>query len=97
MLMEVNFTATGYWTIEDAMTQYHGDLYLNRDAGGIVVYIRIPNQGAPKSYFELPLEISLIKGTTINGAKITLIDCSRISTQSKIGTENIRIPSKVYD
>ncbi|MEK3794763.1 HEPN domain-containing protein [Paenibacillus sp. FSL R7-0204] len=87
--MQVNFSASGYWTFEDDITQYHGDLYLNRDAGGIVIYIRIPNHGAPKGYLQLPIEIPLIKGTTINGAKITLIDCSRISTQSKVGTEDI--------
>lgn len=60
--MQVNFSASGYWTFEDDITQYHGDLYLNRDAGGIVIYIRIPNHGAPKGYLQLPIEIPLIKG-----------------------------------
>ncbi|KQU24973.1 hypothetical protein ASG65_16730 [Bacillus sp. Leaf13] len=87
--MNVNLSTTGFWTLENSDIQYHGDLYLNKDEGGIVVYIRIPNKGAPMSYFELPLEIPFINGTTINGAKIALIDCSRISTQSRIGSEEV--------
>lgn len=41
------------------------------------------------SYFELPLEISFMTGTTINGAEFTLLNCSRISTNSRIGSEEV--------
>ncbi|MFL0475718.1 HEPN domain-containing protein [Priestia sp. 179-F W1.4 NHS] len=85
----MNFSATAFWTFENSDTQYHGDLYLNKKEGGVIVYIRVPNEGGPMSYFNLPLEIPLINGTTINGAKICLLNCSRISTQSRIGLEEV--------
>lgn len=87
--MKVNFSATAFWTFENSDKQYHGDLYLNKEEGGVIVYIRIPNEGGPMSYFNLPLEIPLINGTTINGAKICLLNCSRVSTQSRIGLEEV--------
>ncbi|KRF46415.1 hypothetical protein ASG98_17760 [Bacillus sp. Soil531] len=87
--MKVNFSATAFWTFGNSNTKYHGDLYLNKDEGGIIVYIRVPNKGGPKSFFELPLEIPLIKGKTINGAEICLIDCVRTSTNSRIGLEEV--------
>lgn len=83
--MNVKFTATGYWRIKNSDIQYQGDLYLNENEGGIALYIRIPNNGPILSYFELPLNIPFINGTTMNGAKITLVDCSRISTESIVG------------
>jgi len=87
--MQVNLSATGFWKVNNSGKEYAGDLYLNKEEGGIVIYIRIPNSGAPMSYLELPLEISFIAGSTINGGEITLVNCSRISTKSKIGTEEV--------
>ena len=85
----MNLSATGFWKINNSGNEYTGDLYLNEDEGAIVIYIRIPNRGAPMSYLELPLEISFIAGSTVNGGEITLVNCSRISTESKIGTEEV--------
>ncbi|MFB4474261.1 HEPN domain-containing protein [Virgibacillus sp. SK37] len=87
--MKVNLSATGFWKINNTGENYTGDLYLNEDKGGIVLYIRIPNNGPIMSYLELPLEIPFITGSTINGAEITLVKCSRISTNSRIGTEEV--------
>ena len=41
------------------------------------------------SYLEFPLEIPFITGSTINGAKMTIVNCSRISTTSRMGTEEV--------
>ncbi len=87
--MKVSLSATGFWKIKDLEKEYPGDLYLNEDDGGIVLYIRIPNNGPIMSFLELPLEIKFITGTTINGAQITLVDCIRISTESRIGSEEV--------
>ncbi|MFC0015544.1 MULTISPECIES: HEPN domain-containing protein [Allobacillus] len=87
--MKVNLSATGFWKINNTGKEYTGDLYLNKDKGGIVLYIRIPNNGPMMGYLELPLEIPFITGSTINGAKISLVNCSRISTKSRIGTEEV--------
>ena len=87
--MELNLSATGFWKIENSEKEYIGDLYLNKDKGGIILYIRIPNIGPMLSFLELPLEIAFITGTTTNGAKITLVDCLRISTKSRLGSEDI--------
>jgi len=87
--MQINLSATGFWKINNSKDEYPGDLYLNKDEGGIVLYIRIPNRGAPMSYLEFPLEISFITGSTINNGKVTLVNCSRISTESRIGTEEV--------
>ncbi|MDE5415499.1 HEPN domain-containing protein [Alkalihalobacterium chitinilyticum] len=87
--MNVSLSATGSWKVDNSNQQYYGDLYLNKDEGGIVLYIRIPNSGPMMSYLELPLTIPFITGTTANGAEITLVDCVRISTESRIGSEEI--------
>ncbi|CAM3746871.1 HEPN domain-containing protein [Mesobacillus zeae] len=87
--MKVNLSATGFWRINNIGKKYTGDLYLNEDEGGILLYIRIPNNGPIMSYLELPLEIPFITGTTINGAEITLLNCSRISTNSRVGSEEV--------
>src|SRR5699024_10789720 len=87
--MQVSLSAIGYWKINNSGEEYVGDLYLNKDQGGIVLYIRIPNSGAPMSFLKLPLEIPFITGSTMNGVEITLVNCSRISTKSRIGTEEI--------
>ncbi|HDR6309383.1 TPA: hypothetical protein QCU60_001196 [Bacillus cereus] len=87
--MKINLSATGFWRIKGLEKEYPGDLYLNEDDGGIVLYIRIPNKGSIMSFLELPLEISFIVGTTINGAQITLVDCVRISTESRVGSEEV--------
>lgn len=87
--MKVNLSATGTWKMDNSDKEYYGDLYLNKDAGGIILYIRIPNNGPIGSYLELPLNIPFIKGSTMNGAKITLLDCVRIKTESRIGSEDI--------
>lgn len=87
--MEVKLSATAFWSFGDSDVRYHGDLYLNKDEGGIFVYIRVPNKGGPKSFFELPLEIPLINGKTINGAEICLIDCIRTSTNTRLGVEEV--------
>ncbi|MDY8161896.1 HEPN domain-containing protein [Bacillus thuringiensis] len=87
--MKVSLSATGFWKINNSEKEYPGDLYLNEDDGGIVLYIRIPNSGPIMSYLKLPLEITFITGTTINGAQITLVDCVRISTESRIGSEEV--------
>ncbi|WP_096439752.1 HEPN domain-containing protein [Alteribacter populi] len=87
--MNVNLSATGTWEVDNSGQQYYGDLYLNKDEGAIVLYIRIPNSGPIMSYLELPLTIPFITGSTANGAKLTLVDCVRISTQSRIGSEEI--------
>ncbi|PAV28209.1 hypothetical protein CIL05_17745 [Virgibacillus profundi] len=87
--MEVSLSATGNWKIDNSEKEYYGDLYLNKDEGGIALYIRIPNNGPIMSYFELPLNIPFIKGSTMNGAKITLLDCVRIKTESKVGSEEV--------
>lgn len=87
--MNVNLSATGTWRIDNSDQQYYGDLYLNKDEGGIVLYIRIPNSGPIMSYLELPLTIPFITGSTANGAEITLVDCARISTESRIGSEEV--------
>lgn len=60
--MEITLSATGLWKIKNIGEKYHGDLYLNEDNGGIVVYFRIPNNGPPMSYLELPLSIPFITG-----------------------------------
>ncbi|AKG05349.1 hypothetical protein AAV35_011545 [Salimicrobium jeotgali] len=87
--MKVNLSAIGYWKINNIGEKYTGDLYLNKEEGGILLYIRIPNNGPIMSYLELPLEIPFITGTTINGAEITLVNCSRISTNSRVGSEEV--------
>ena len=55
--MKVNLSATGTWKMDNSDKEYYGDLYLNKDAGGIILYIRIPNNGPIGSYLELPLNI----------------------------------------
>ncbi|MDX1699091.1 MAG: hypothetical protein R3250_00670 [Melioribacteraceae bacterium] len=85
--MNVNLSATGTWRIEKTNQQYYGDLYLNKDEGGIILYIRIPKSGSIRSNLELPLTISFITGFTANGAEITLVDCERKSTEIRIGSE----------
>ena len=87
--MKVNLSATGFWRINNIGKKYTGDLYLNEDEGGILLYIRIPNNGPIMSYLELPLEIPFITGTTINDAEITLVNCSRVSTNSRVGSEEV--------
>lgn len=87
--MEVSLSATGTWKIDNSEKEYYGDLYLNKDEGGIALYIRIPNSGPIMSFLELPLEIPFIKGSTMNGAKITLLDCIRIKTESRVGSEEV--------
>src|SRR5690606_29980632 len=87
--MNVTLSASGTWKVDNSDQQYYGDLYLNKDEGGIALYIRIPNSGSPMSYLELPLKIPFINGSTMNGAKITLIDCVRIKTESRIGSEEV--------
>ncbi|MRE73128.1 HEPN domain-containing protein [Mammaliicoccus sciuri] len=87
--MKVAFSATGFWKINNKGEELNGDLYLNEEKGGIVLYIRIPNKGPMMSYLEFPLEISFITGSTINGAKMTIVNCSRISTTSRIGSEEV--------
>ena len=88
--MKLNLKASGYWKINGKEKKYNGDLYLNENIGGIQIYIRIPNHNKPPlSYLELPLTISFITGTTINGAKLTLLNCRRISTNSRVGTEDV--------
>lgn len=90
--MKAKFTTTGSWSIGNSRSDYRGDLYLNQSEGGIVLNIHIPNKkNAPMSYFKFPLDIPFISGTTNDGAKITLIDCSRISTKSIIGSEEIYV------
>lgn len=87
--MKVVFSATGFWRINNKGKKLKGDLYLNEEEGGVILYIRIPNKGPMMSYLELPLEIPFITGSTINGAKMTIVNCSRISTTSRIGTEEV--------
>ncbi|AUW63590.1 HEPN domain-containing protein [Staphylococcus hominis] len=87
--MKVAFSATGFWRINNKGKELNGDLYLNEEEGGIVLYIRIPNKGRIMSYLEFPLEIPFITGSTINGAKMTIVNCSRISTTSRMGTEEV--------
>lgn len=87
--MKVAFSATGFWKINNKGEELNGDLYLNEEEGGVVLYIRIPNRGPMMSYLELPLEIPFITGSTINGAKMTIVNCSRISTTSRMGTEEV--------
>ncbi|WP_430787181.1 hypothetical protein VBD025_15765 [Virgibacillus flavescens] len=87
--MKVNLSATGFWKVNNIGEKYTGDLYLNEDEGGIILYIRIPNNGPIRSYLELPLEISFITGNTISGAEITLVNCSRASTISRVGSEEV--------
>jgi ApeA N-terminal domain 1 len=89
LIININLSATGTWKIDNSNKHYHGDLYLNKDEGGIVLYTRIPNNSSIMSYLELPLTIPFIAGSTPNGAKFTLIDCKRISTQSRIGSEEV--------
>lgn len=87
--MKVTLSVTGFWKINNRGEKLAGDLYLNEEEGGVVLYIRIPNKGPIMSYLELPLEISFITGFTINGAKMTIVNCSRISTNSRIGSEEV--------
>ncbi|MGO3050040.1 hypothetical protein CD110_01705 [Staphylococcus casei] len=87
--MKVAFSATGFWKINNKGEELNGDLYLNEEEGGVVLYIRIPNKGSMMSYLEFPLEIPFITGSTINGAKMTIVNCSRISTTSRMGTEEV--------
>ncbi|GAE37675.1 HEPN domain-containing protein [Halalkalibacter akibai] len=87
--MKINLSATGTWKIKNLDKEYYGDLYLNEDKGGIILYIRIPNNGPMLSFLELPLTISFINGSTLNGAKIVLVDCVRVATQSRIGSEEV--------
>lgn len=87
--MKLNLSATGYWQINNVGEKYIGDLYINENEGGIVLYIRIPNNGPIMSYLELPLEFSFITGKTISGGEVTLINCSRISTESRVGSEEV--------
>lgn len=87
--MEVNLSATGFWKINNVGKEYHGDLYLNEDNGGIVIYLHIPNKKPPMSYLTFPLSIPFIAGSTLSGASITLINCKRIKTESRIGVEEI--------
>lgn len=89
LIININLSATGTWKIDNSNKHYHGDLYLNKGEGGIVLYIRIPNNGPIMSYLELPLTIPFIAGSTANGAEFTLVDCERISTQSRIGSEEV--------
>lgn len=43
--MKVAFSATGFWKINNKGEELNGDLYLNEEEGGVVLYIRIPNKG----------------------------------------------------
>ncbi|MED2976611.1 hypothetical protein P4284_07815 [Bacillus swezeyi] len=86
--MELRFSTSGSWNIEGSTTNYRGDLYINENEGGIVLNIRIPNQDSI-GYSDLPSEVPFISGTTIDGVKITLVDCNMISTISLIGAEEI--------
>ena len=87
--MKLNLSATGLWKMPNFEKEYNGDLYLNKEHGVIMLYIRIPNNGPMLSYLELPLKIPFITGTTANQVKITLIDCIRTSTKSRLGSEDI--------
>lgn len=87
--MKAHLATSGYWKIDESDITYSGELYLNEEEGAILLYIRIPNTGPPGSYFEIPLEIDHISGTAINGAKMTLLSCSRISMESRLGLEDV--------
>ncbi|MFP3386705.1 hypothetical protein, partial [Tritonibacter sp. SIMBA_163] len=52
-------------------------------------YISVPNSGPPGSYFEIPLQVDYIQGTAVNGAKMALLNCSRVAMESKVGLEDV--------
>lgn len=89
MIMKLRYYTTGYWRINNEGSKYKGDLYLNKKYGGIVIYIRIPNDGPIMSMLELPLQITFLSGSTIDGYDITLVNCERIITKSIVRTEEI--------
>lgn len=87
--MKAHLATSGYWKIGTSDITYSGDLYRNEEEGGIFIYISVPNSGPPGSYFEIPLQIEYIQGTAINGAEMTLLNCSRIAMESKVGLEDV--------
>lgn len=87
--MKVHLTTSGYWGIGTSDITYSGDLYLNEEEDGIFIYISVPNSGPPGSYFEIPLQVDYIQGTAVNGAKMALLNCSRVAMESKVGLEDV--------
>lgn len=87
--MELDFSGSGEFNIENRGNIYHGNLYLNPDQGGILLEIEVKNTGAPLSYGTLPLEIDYVTGELTSGFKLTLYKCSRLETQSFIGSRDV--------
>lgn len=79
----------GTWKVNNTEPEYIGELYTNDEFGSIVIEIHISNSGRPLSYLEIPYNIAFISGCTSSGAKITLIDCKRIKTESRFLSEDI--------
>lgn len=85
-MVDLDFYGTGKFTSDSFEgKEYQGNLYLNSDEGGIMLEFEILHQGGPLSYLEIPLEIKYITGELSNGFKMTLLNCTRQSTESKIG------------
>lgn len=87
-MITLNFTGSGYFNIDKQEEEYHGNLYLNPDEGGIVLEIEIFHEGGPLGYLRLPTRINYITGELTNGFKLTLLDCVRTNMHSHVGSRD---------
>lgn len=83
--MSINLITSSLWNFND--TEFPGDLYLNKDTGTILLYIRVPSSTI-KSYFLFPQNIKYINSKTLTGVPISLLDLHRISTKAFWGSEH---------
>lgn len=87
-MVTLKFSGSGYFNVNNQDENYHGNLYLNKEHGGIMLTIDIFHDGAPLSYLALPLEIEYISGELTNGFKLTLLNCKRTKTESYYGSRD---------
>lgn len=88
LILNLDFSGSGYFKLGNQDETYYGNLYLNSEQGGILLKIEIKNTGGPLSYLTLPLKTDYISGELTNGFKLTLYKCTRTKMQSFIGSRD---------
>lgn len=88
LILNLDFSGSGYFKLGNQDETYYGNLYLNSEQGGILLKIEIKNTGGPLSYLTLPLKTDYISGELTNGFKLTLYKCNRTKMQSFIGSKD---------
>lgn len=83
--MSIDLIASSLWNYKDK--EFPGDLYLNKDTGTILLYLRVPSSKI-ESYFLFPQNIKYINSKTLTGIPVSLLDLQRISTKTSFGREN---------